>query len=438
MPETLCRVAVHHDGNTVDLALPCDVGVVQLLPSIVEIVCEGTDPGANEGRWRLHRSCGTLLDEELTLGQNGIEDGDLLWLNTEHLPALRWTERDACHVVAKAAVTGPSAASVWAAVSVTAATVGAGVLVWAAHASSGAACALAAVVSAAAIGGALVLRRGPHSPLTSSVCGLIAVLFAAVSGAIAVPAGAVAASVLLASAAACSVSTLWLRVTGYGTASFIALATAAGLVAIVCMVGVLSKMAPVAVGTSLTVLSLAGLGAAPRIIMVIHHITPTLDAAPPEVDEGRATGAHTAMTGLVAGTSVAVTVGAVLIAYGQASRLQSAAVAAAFTGTVGVALMLRARSHAVPARKCVLIACGTLCAAIAVAITAWAYPVTALWLSMFGVVAAAAALTPLFGPSGPLLRRVAEISEYAALAAVVPLGCWLAGVYRLVRDAALL
>lgn len=440
MPETLRRVAVHHDGNTVDLALPYDVGVVHLLPSIVEIVCGATDPDVDAGRWRLRRDIGCLVDEELTLGQNGVEDGELLWLKTANPPQFRRTERDACHIVAKAAATGPSVTPVWAVVSVTAAVVGAGALVWSAYTSDGAPWALAAGVSAVAVGAALLLRSGPHSPLLSSVCGLIAVLFAAVSGAVAVPAAAATAPLLLAAAAACSVSTLILRLTRYGTATFIALATTAGLVAVVCMAGMLSNVAPVAVGASLTALSLAGLGATPRITMAIHRITPTLDdAAPAHVDDGLATRAHTALTGLVAGTSIAATAGTALIAYGQAAGPEAVSAATAFTATVGAVLMLRARSHAVPVRRCVLIVCGTLCAAVAVAIAAWAHPFTALWLTVLATAAAAAALTPLLGLSvGPVVRRIAEMSEYAALAAVVPLGCWLAGVYGLVRDAALL
>lgn len=443
MPETLCRLAVHHDGSTVDLALPCGVGVGHLLPSIVEIVRGDTDPAADGGRWRLHSIGGCLVDEELTLSQNGVEDGDLLWLTTEDLPPFRWTRRDACHVVAETAATGGSPALLWMTVSVAVATFGAGVHVWAAqtsHTSGGAPWALGAGVSAAAVGAALLLRRGPHSHLPSVACQLIAVLFAAVSGAAAVPVGPVTAPLLLAAAAACSVSTLLLRLTRVGTTTLLALATAGGLVAIVCMAGVLGNLAPAAVGTSLTALSLAGLSAAPRLTMAVHHIGPSLDdAAPPEVDERRAIRAHTVLTGLVSGSSVAATVGAGLIAYAQATGAQTGSAAAAFTVAAGVALMLRARSHAVPTRRCVLIVCGTLCAAMASVMVLRAHPFAAQWLALSTFAAAAAALTPLLGVSvGPALRRVAEMSEYAALAAVIPLGCWSAGVYRLVRDAALL
>lgn len=440
MPETLCRVAVHHQERTVDLALPCDVGVGHLLPSIVDIVHDDTGTPADGGGWRLHHHGGYLVDEELTLRQNGIHDGDLLWLSTRDLPPFRRTVRDGCHVVAKAAATGEVAAPVWVVVSVAAAALGAGVLAWGAQRSGGASWAAAAGVSATAVGGALMLRRTRRAPLLSLACSLIAVLFAGVAGAIAAPQGPATALLLLAAAAACLVSTVLLRLSRSGATTLIASATASGLVAIVCMAGVLWTLPLVTVGTSLTALSLAGLSAAPRISMVINHIGPAPgDGAPPDVDETRAGCAHTSLTGLVSGSSVAATAGAALVTCAQLTDRQPAIAAAAFTAIAGVALMLRARTHADRDRRSVLIACGMLCAAVAVVIAVRAYPSAAHWLSLLALAAAAAALIPLLDLSvGPRLHRIGEMSEYVALGAVVPLGCWLSGVYRFVREAALL
>jgi hypothetical protein len=37
----------------------------------------------------------------------------------------------------------------------------------------------------------------------------------------------------------------------------------------------------------------------------------------------------------------------------------------------------------------------------------------------------------------PLVRRTVEVSEYLALAAVVPLACWVGGLYGLIRGVSL-
>jgi hypothetical protein len=39
--------------------------------------------------------------------------------------------------------------------------------------------------------------------------------------------------------------------------------------------------------------------------------------------------------------------------------------------------------------------------------------------------------------ANPLARRAIDIAEYLALAAVVPLACWVAGLYGLIRGLSL-
>jgi hypothetical protein len=47
-------------------------------------------------------------------------------------------------------------------------------------------------------------------------------------------------------------------------------------------------------------------------------------------------------------------------------------------------------------------------------------------------------LSGVFGATvNPLARRTVEVLEYLALAAVVPLACWVGGLYGLIRGVSL-
>lgn len=439
MPKTMCRVAIHNDGNTIDLALPSTVDLGELLPSIVEIVCDDHDAVAAGRRWRLHRSGGDPLDESLTLRQNRVDDGELLWLTADDPPPFRWTERDACHVVAQVADTGELVAYVPIFVSIAAAAAGAGALLWSAHWTDDTPWLLGAGLSSAAMVGAVATRRTSRSPQLSLACGLIAVLFAAVAGVAAVPAGPVAAHLLLASAAAFSVSASLLRLTG-DSRTMTTLATLTLLATLASMCGVMWGLRPAELGATLVTLSLGAVTAAPRMAIALSRIAPTIDdTCPANVDEPRAKLAHTTMTGLLAGSSSAAVVGASLVAYGQAISERAPLAAITFTAVVGVVLTLRARTHPDPVRRCALLWSGSLVFAASFAVTVIAVPHAAHWLSILAVTAAAGALAPLLGLGvGPTAERTADIVEYAALAAVIPLACWVGGIYRLVRDSALM
>ena len=62
------------------------------------------------------------------------------------------------------------------------------------------------------------------------------------------------------------------------------------------------------------------------------------------------------------------------------------------------------------------------------------WPEHAHWVSLLAAAAGSPALSPLFGLTvSPVVRRAVEIVEYLALAAVVPMACWVGGLYGLVR-----
>ncbi|MEX3648732.1 type VII secretion integral membrane protein EccD, partial [Mycolicibacterium porcinum] len=65
-------------------------------------------------------------------------------------------------------------------------------------------------------------------------------------------------------------------------------------------------------------------------------------------------------------------------------------------------------------------------------VVAWA-PAYGSWAGVLAVAAGIAVVWPVTVQS-PMAARLADVIEYGALAAVVPLACWLAGAFHLFGD----
>lgn len=75
------RVTVVAPTTRIDLALPADVSVADLLPMLLEMAREATpDGGSRHGGWCLAKLSGDELDPSQTLASLGIVDGDMLQL----------------------------------------------------------------------------------------------------------------------------------------------------------------------------------------------------------------------------------------------------------------------------------------------------------------------------------------------------------------------
>ncbi|MEU3513573.1 EsaB/YukD family protein, partial [Streptomyces longwoodensis] len=88
----LCRLTVRAPSVSVDLAVPADVPVADLLPTLLRYVGEeGEESGLDHAGWVLQRLGDGPLDEETTLARSGLVDGDVLYLrpHTEALPEAR-------------------------------------------------------------------------------------------------------------------------------------------------------------------------------------------------------------------------------------------------------------------------------------------------------------------------------------------------------------
>jgi len=80
-----CRVTVIGSGRRLDATLPADVAVAELLPDLVDMLGESEDGVAP--RWGLVRVGGQSLDPELTLTDQGVEAGTMLFLRDLTTPA---------------------------------------------------------------------------------------------------------------------------------------------------------------------------------------------------------------------------------------------------------------------------------------------------------------------------------------------------------------
>jgi type VII secretion integral membrane protein EccD len=73
------RVTVVAPRTRIDLALPSDIAVANLLPMLLDMAGESSpDGGSNHGGWCLAKLGGDAVDPDRSLSSLGVVDGDLL------------------------------------------------------------------------------------------------------------------------------------------------------------------------------------------------------------------------------------------------------------------------------------------------------------------------------------------------------------------------
>ncbi|MGX9790060.1 type VII secretion integral membrane protein EccD [Mycobacterium sp. MMS18-G62] len=440
MSEPLCRLSVQAEGgqhSTVDLALPRTTHVGLLMPVIVDFVHLGAGPPVDVRRWRLSRVGGHALDEWTTLDDNDIRDGELLLLTTVDAPEPEWVVDDPCRVVAGIADGGnaPAMRLTATAACLCVAVISATALAWSGVTTHATSHLIAGVVIAvAAAAGAIVVRRAYPDPLPCVALSVVAVVFAAASGFLAVPAGPSAANFLLAAVAGFPMSILLLRLSCCGTTSLTALAAFSALVSAALAIGVVWSLPAAAIGAVLVTVSLAMLCTAARLTIAASSLAPSIDdGAEHVVSAARAASAHRTLTGMIIGSSTAASLGCVLAAADGWPR------GVLFTAVVGLMLLLRVRTYVDTTRRIATIAGGLISLAGSFAAAIASAPGQANWIVAIAMGLGAGALAWVFGgvTTSPGLRRGVDVTEYLALAALVPLVCWVIDLYGLIRGASL-
>jgi type VII secretion integral membrane protein EccD len=431
MPGSLCPLTVAvcsaDTRCAIDLTLPADMHIGQLLPQIVDIVHRDADPDTARD-WRLSRLGDLPMNEFMTLNDNDVRAGEVLMLTTVEHPVAEWVDYDPCHAMAAAGTAVAPVLRILPAICcVLLGGFGAVTLVLAAVRPTTTGLFIGTCLAVTAAVGSAVVRRVHGDPLTCVPLSLIAVLYAGAIGFLSVPPGSHASGLLLASAVMLSAAILLLRVTGCGITCLTALATVCAVATAISAATVTWNLAPDAGGAALVTLSLATLAFAPRLSMVLSGTAP--DAAP-NVEL-----CHRVLTGLVVGSSIGAALGATSVAIGEVRDAGSAFRGTAFAAIVALVLLLRVRTHVDSTRRIGLAGAAVLTLTAGFAAAAISYPAQAHVVSALAATAGAAALGCVIRPTAsPIALRAVEVVEYLALAAVVPLACWVGGIYGWARE----
>ncbi|MFD4295524.1 type VII secretion integral membrane protein EccD [Rhodococcus sp. NPDC058532] len=462
----LCRLTVLADNVQVDLALPAGAPLVLLIPEIVAMIDLRRDaPDAIELRvtateWTLGRLGHSPLDPTGTLGDLGVRDGELLVLQAADRRAPAPLFDDLMHSVASIESKTfprwtPTSARVTGSVAALALTlIGTVGLLVARFSDDG----LVGMVLAAAVAALLVVAgtvvarvyRDDASAVTLWGAAL-APSFAA--GALVVPGVPGAPSLLLGAVTCGAVAVLAARASGTGAPIAVATTAVATAAAAAATVAVLTALPPTAIGAAVTAGALVLLAAAPRLSMLLAKLplppvpspgspldTEELPDAGPLPSfvglEARATRARRLLTGLVAAAGV-TTVAAALTA---AAAFGSGGIAwpgVTLAVVAAVVLMLRGRTYASLAQAGTLIGSGT--AILLLLLTGAAVTDPALAPIVFAVAALGVGVALAFGvlaprhDFSPVQRRAVELLDYAAIAAILPLACWVGGLFAAMR-----
>lgn len=452
----LRRVRVHWATTAVDVALPAGIPVAVLLPSVVDILGVGC-PDGDGARYRLSAPGASALDPSMTLAQHGIGDGAILVLtrSASPLPGPRYVDvADAVAATLDAATEprgGPSrrraVRSICAAGAMLSTGVGALTILRNAFGTNvprDSATTVALLSSGAlALGLAALAHRGYGDRTAGLVLSAIATAFAGIAGFVAVPGAPGIPNVLLAAAAAGVVSVVAMRVSGCGAITLTSVSCCAVMIAVAALAGVISGVPLRAVASAAGLVSLGLLPVAPRAAIAVAGLSPRLGTSEEtQADPSRAAvhrqavRADTWLTGLLAGLSVSAAVAAVATVLAGAPRPSCTA----FGALTAALLLSRSRSTDI-GRMLVFAISGIVVAATTFGMAAARAAVHGPWLTTATTASVVAAM--YFGfvgptrPASPILRRSAAVAEWLGMAAMVPLTCWICGIYGAVRGVSL-
>lgn len=465
----LCRLTILAQRTQVDLAVPLDVPVALLIPGIVDMISNhGRSNEFDDGiehfepkQWVLARVGQPPLSSTLSLGEHGVKDGELLMLESASDTAPAPLFDDIMYNVASADAqtysrwTPANARALGSVLAVLATLVGCFALLWSGAGSDNLVGGILAlfVTLILLIAGTVASRVYYDERSALVLCGL-ALPTAFTAGLLFVPGDLSWAHTLLATVTVGATAVLALRISGVGLTLFTGVATVAFFVTPAAFVGLLTEHPLRAIGAVLAGASLAALVFAPRVAMLFAKLPlPAVPAPGTSLDpldddpsdhramptfaelSAKSERARKYLTGLVAATT-ALTAGSAL-----AAAQPSTSGGIYWPGTLlalvcAAVLMFRGRTYSSAEQAITLIGGGSV---ILVALLVGAAVGTDQPLIVFAAALVVAVLALVLGilvPNrtfSPPMRRAVELLEYAAIAAVVPLVCWVANLYGLMR-----
>ncbi|WP_028479315.1 type VII secretion integral membrane protein EccD [Nocardia sp. CNY236] len=464
----LARVTILAKHTQVDIAIPVDVPVALVIPSVVDMVAQHsrTNDFDNDGErlepaeWVLARIGHPPFSNSLSLGEHNVRDGELLMLESASHTAPTPLFDDIMYNVAIADAdhyrgwtprTARLTGSVLAAVTMLVGCLG--LLLSPAALPIGVGGSVALGVAILLVVAATVLNRMYGDSATALVLGGCALPAAFSAGMLYVPDHYGWAHILLASVMTGATAILAWRVTGVGFALFIGAATIATFATPAALVGLLTDRPERAIGAAIAALGLVGLSLAPRVSMLLSKLplppvpTPGTPIDPTENDpddnralpslealRAKAERARMYLGGLVAATTLVTVAGALAAVDPTADGPYWQGIALALV--CAAVLMFRSRTYAGAEQAVVLVAGG---AAIVLIMLVGAGFTVDQPLAVFGgamVMVIAALILGVVIPNQsatPPMRRGVELLEYTFVAAVLPLVFWVADLYSLVR-----
>jgi len=454
----LCRVTVRTCGfgtsTAVDLTLPTSPELGEILSAIVDLVGVGheTADGVPE-RLRLARVDGSALDESVSLLENGIRDGDVLLLAAEPIPRPEQHSEDpGQHAVemSDSADRGTAWAHRMGSVACWWSTgIGATTLAWPGPSAPGTRAVVAAILAVAATVAAILINHLGAQPLPTLTLGMTAAVFGAIAGFLAVPGGPGPPNYFLAAAICSTVAAVLMHVTSCGTTLFTAIAAFSAVAAVAAAVAAVWPAPTAAVGAALAAASLAMINAAAKLSIVLTGLSPRMpssvdttadeDPLPAGVGALRVARGHQTLTGLLAGFSLSAALGVALVVADRRNHATWSGIA--FTGAVSAALILRAVQQRGSIRSTTTLTGGFVTITAGFTHLTLTSPGRTAWIGLIAMILGAGALCLTLADVGerlsPFVRRGIELVDYLALAAVVPLACWVGGLFGFVRGLSL-
>lgn len=448
----LSRITIVAPRTRMDLALPSDVPLADLLPTLLRYAGEDlADEGVRHGGWSLARLGGPPLDGGRTAAQLGVRDGEVLYFNPRASAAPEIVFDDVVDAVATA--TNQRAGS-WQ----VAATRSFAVLFAAAALSVGAAAALfagppqlpgalaALLVAVALLVSSAVLSRAAGDSRTGSVLAVAGLGYAAVGGLL-VLAGDRALSdlagphVLLAATAVVVFGAVAALAVGDRLPLFFgatAVAAAVGLGALLCLAfGIAAAAAAAVVAT----VAFATLPALPMAAYRLARLpVPSIPTGPDDLKtdaetvDGRqvlrlSERADQFLTGLLWTMSLLVLGGEVVLA------LDGRLPAVLLCLVLALLSMLRARPFIGRAQRTPVLSAGGLGLALTAFATFTGGSLPVRLGAILGGLLLAAVISLIYGLTvagkriSPVWGRVLDIVEILLIVSLVPLAVWVCGLY---------
>ncbi|MEV4757075.1 type VII secretion integral membrane protein EccD [Micromonospora sp. NPDC049559] len=451
----LSRVTLVAPRTRVDLALPADVPLADMLPTLLRYAGDGLAdaPDAREG-WTLSRLGGVVLDSSRTPAQLEVRDGELLYLRPRGGDAPELVFDDVVDAVATATQERPgrwqpaTTRAFGLALGLVALLGGAALVLFAGPPQLlggivGLGLAVALLVTA------VVFARALGDSRTGVAFALVACVYAAVGGLLVFGGdrtlGQLSAPHALVAATAVLLVTVLAAV---GVADTVALFLGAGICAFALVVGaaisMLTGTGPAGAAAVVVTAAFAGVPALPLLAYRLARLpVPSVPSGPEDlkrdtetVEGARVLALSDRADGFLAGMLGALAVlgagAGVLVATGGYPGL-------AMAGVLGLLLMARARWFLNRLQRLPLLIAGAV-ALGAAAVAAFLLTGPALRLSaILGALVVLAVISigyALVGPgrkAAPFWGRMLDLFEVVLILALVPLAFWVSGLYAWIR-----